>query len=366
MTETNYDYCIIGAGMAGASLAAELAPSSSVLLLEAEEHPGYHATGRSAAFWEECYGGPDVVPLTQASRPFLEKHGLLTRRGALYIGREQDVPALDAFVRQFAPKGVELVRMGKEALAARLEGLRPEWCEAVWQPECADIDVAQLHADYLATARKTGAQLEVRAQLASARKSRKGWSLSTIDGRSFAAKRLINAAGAWADNVAEMAGVKPLGIRPYRRTVAQLQTAPAPASTMPLVLDISGNFYFKPESGRLWLSPHDEVPTSPCDAAPEELDVAKAIARFETVVDWDVRKVETKWAGLRSFAPDRLPVYGPDPAEADFIWFAGQGGFGIQTAPAAAALVASCLLECDPGLDVTRIDIGTFAPGRFG
>ncbi len=366
MTSILFDYCIVGAGMAGASLAAELAPFASVLLLEAEDHPGYHATGRSAAFWEECYGGPDVVPLTQASRPFLERHGLLNQRGALYIGRNQDVPALDSFVGRFAPKGVELVRLGRDELNGKVHGLKPDWCEAVWQPECADIDVARLHTHYLAAARRGGARLEIRARLETARNGSEGWSLSTTDGREYSAKRLINAAGAWADNVAQMAGVKPLGIRPYRRTVAQLQTAPLPDARLPLILDISGNFYFKPESGRLWLSPHDEVPTVPCDAAPEELDVANAIARFESVVEWDVRKVETKWAGLRSFAPDRLPVYGPDPAERDFIWFAGQGGFGIQTAPAAASLVASCLLERQPSLDVTTIDMTTYAPGRFG
>jgi D-arginine dehydrogenase len=172
---------------------------------------------------------------------------------------------------------------------------------------------------------------------------------------------LINAAGAWADQFAALAGVPPIGIQPYRRTVAQLRTAPAPADSLPLVLDLSEQFYFKPQSGRLWLSPHDETPSPPCDAAPEELDVAAAVARLEQVVDWQVERVEHRWAGLRSFAPDRLPVYGPSPANPRFFWFAGQGGFGIQTAPAAAALAASLLV---PGR-TSPVDPARYSPARF-
>ena len=171
----------------------------------------------------------------------------------------------------------------------------------------------------------------------------------------------MNAAGAWADPVAELAGIQPLGIEPFRRTVAQLRTAPSVPASLPLVLDLHEKFYFKPESGRLWLSPHDETPTPPCDAAPEELDIALAIDRFEQVVDWRVERVEHRWAGLRSFAPDRLLVYGFDPAEPGFFWFAGQGGFGIQTAPAAAALAAGLLLGAPGG----AIDPAPYAPARF-
>ncbi len=165
----------------------------------------------------------------------------------------------------------------------------------------------------------------------------------------------------WADPVAEMAGVRPLGIAPLRRTVAQLRMAPAPPADLPLVLDIDERFYFKPESGRLWLSPHDETPSLPCDAAPEEVDVATAIARFEEVANWRVERVEHKWAGLRSFAPDRLPVYGFDRREPGFFWFAGQGGFGIQTAPAAARLAAALLLGEVDG----AVDPAPYSPSRF-
>jgi D-arginine dehydrogenase len=159
-----------------------------------------------------------------------------------------------------------------------------------------------------------------------------------------------------------LAGVGPLGITPYRRTVAQLRTSPPVPACLPLVLDLREGFYFKPESGRLWLSPHDETPSPPCDAAPEEIDVALAIDRLREVPDWSVDRVEHRWAGLRSFAPDRLPVYGFDSRRSGFFWFAGQGGFGIQTAPAAADLATELLLGRRGG----QIEPEPYSPARFG
>ena len=200
-----------------------------------------------------------------------------------------------------------------------------------------------------------------RARLASAEANSLGWTLHLEDGRELHSAILVNAAGAWADSVAECAGLRPLGIAPLRRTVAQLRVDPVAPESLPLVLDVAGQFYFKPETGRIWLSPHDETPSPPCDAAPEEIDVATAIARMEEVVDWRIEHVEHRWAGLRSFAPDRLPVYGFDPANPRFFWFAGQGGFGIQTAPAAASLAAKMLLGEQGG----EIDPGRYSPHRF-
>ena len=193
-------------------------------------------------------------------------------------------------------------------------------------------------------------------------RARGRWTIDTGAGR-FAADVLVNAAGAWADVVAVRCGVRPIGIAPYRRTMVQLRTDPPAPAGIPMIADIAGRFYFKPEpGGRVWLSPHDEVPSEPCDAAPEEMDVAVAIDRFEGAVDWRVASVERRWAGLRSFAPDRLPVYGM--AEAGFFWCAGQGGFGIQTAPAAATLAAALVLGEVPALP--GVDPGRYAPGRFG
>lgn len=362
-----HDIAVIGAGMAGASLAAELAPHARVLLIEAEDAPGYHATGRSAAFWEECYGGPGVVPLTRASGAYLAERGVLTQRGALYVGRAQDRGAMDAFRASYAGTGVEIEPFSPQALAARLPQLRPEWTEALYQPACADIDVAGLHQHYQREARRQGVEIVVRARVAGlARVSGTDvWTITTERGESWRAAMIVNAAGAWADAVAQAAGVRPLGIAPFRRTLAVLRVEPPAPDDLPLVLDIGGGFYFKPDAGRLWLSPHDEIPSDPCDAAPEEWDVAIAIERFQQVTDWPIAAVERRWAGLRSFAPDRLPVYGFDPEGAGFFWFAGQGGFGIQTAPAAARLAAQLLLGQGPDAMTAGIDAAAYAPARF-
>ncbi|MDE2404499.1 MAG: FAD-binding oxidoreductase [Sphingomonadales bacterium] len=358
-----YDVAVIGAGMAGASLAAALGSRGRrVALVEAEGRPGYHATGRSAAFWTESYGGPGVQPLTSASGPWLRQHGFLTPRGALTLARRGDEAELAAFAARFSALGVRVELLARGALEACVPGLRQDWAAGALEPDCCDIDVAGVHQHYLAAAAKAGAQLLCGARLAAASRQGSGWRLRLADGRGLDAAILVNAAGAWADEVAALAGARPLGIRPFRRTVAQLRTLPAATASLPLVLDLHEQFYFKPENGRLWLSPHDETPSPPCDAAPEEIDVATAIARLEAVVDWRVERVEHKWAGLRSFAPDRLPVYGFDPRVGGLFWFAGQGGFGIQTAPAAADLAARLLC----GEATGAIDPGPYLPTRFG
>lgn len=360
-----HDFAVIGAGMAGASLAAELAPHASVLLVEAEDAPGYHATGRSAAFWDECYGGPGVVPLTLASGPYLREHGFLTTRGALHLARAEDRSALEEFLATFAGTGVTIERLGREAIAARVPGLLPAWREAVHEPACADIDVAGLHQHYLGLARRGGVEVVCRARAERLERVSDGWQITTAGGARYRARRIVNAAGAWADEIAVLAGLAPLGIRPFRRTVVQLRVDPPAPADLPLVLDINGSFYFKPDNGRLWLSPHDEIPDDPGDVAPEELDVAIAIDRFEQATGWRIAAVERRWAGLRSFAPDRLPVYGPDPADDAFFWCAGQGGFGIQTAPAAARLAAQVALGLGPDAMTRGIDAAAYAPARF-
>lgn len=362
---THFDFAVVGAGIAGASLAAELAAHATVLVLEGEDRPGYHATGRSAAFWEECYGGPEIVPLTLASGAYLREHGFLSRRGALYIGRESERGQLDAFMDRFGGTGATIERLEQTALAEIIPRLRPEWNGAIWEPACADIDVAGLHQHYLALGRQRGVTLELRARMNSARLVEGAWQIDCEGGQHFTAANLVNAAGAWADTVAGIAGIGELGIQPLRRTVAQIRTNPPAPTDLPLVLDIAGQFYFKPEAGRLWLSPHDETPSDPCDAAPEELAIAEAIDRFQQVADWRIEAVERRWAGLRSFAPDRLPVYGRDPRCKAFAWFAGQGGYGIQTAPAAARLTAQLLLRLPRDEMTQSLDAALYSPSRL-
>lgn len=366
------DVLIVGAGIAGASLAAALAPSRRVMLVEAEQQPGYHATGRSAAFWHETYGGAGVQPLTLASLetlasppPAFSDRGFLSTRMALTLGRRSEAAEVDAFAAAFASKGVDVSRLSDDTVAARIPGLRPEWREAAFEPACRDIDVGRLHAAYLRAARNAGTKLLTRAPLRRARRIGDGWDVQVGEDK-VRATLIVNAAGAWADRVATACDVAPVGIQPYRRTVLQVRLGiPVPAD-LPLVVHVGGEFYFKGESeGRVWLSPHDETPTEPHDAAPEELDVAVAIDRMQSVVDWPVVAVERKWAGLRSFAPDRIPVFGADPHEPAFIWCAGQGGVGIQTAPAIAALLAAQLGAPEPQGPIGGVDARPYAPSRF-
>lgn len=356
-----YDVVIAGAGIAGASIAAELAPHASVLILEAEDVAGYHSTGRSAAFWSETYGGPYIQPLTTASGPWLRDGGYLEQLGSLHIGRRSEAAQIDAFLAEFAGSGVALERVDPRDY---IPGLRADWQQAILEPSCAYIDVARLHADYLKAAKRAGAQLVLSSPLLSATRG-SCWQIETKAGN-FSADILVNAAGAWADQVAIASGVQPLDIQPYRRTMVQLKTEPAPANGSPLVAHIGGDFYWKPEAGgRIWLSPHDEIASPPCDAQPHPLDVAIAIDRFENVVDWDIQKAEHRWSGLRSFAKDRRPVVGFDRVAQGFFWCAGQGGFGIQTAPAIARISAALLRGIAQPNNGCDLDLAALSPRRF-
>ncbi|MPT48480.1 MAG: FAD-binding oxidoreductase [Sphingobium sp.] len=381
--EGRYDAVIIGAGMAGASLGAELAGHMRVLMIEMETMPGYHATGRSVAFWSQSYGGPAIRPLTRASGAFLARppvdfadHGFLLPRGGVHIGRAQDAPLRDAMIADYqdADKGPNALfrPLAADELQSRIMGLRPEWVIGLEEESLRDIDVAALHGAYLSAFRRHGGALLCHHRFAGAeyRGGAQGWQMSLFNGGdapvTVTASLLINAAGAWADTVARGADVRPLGVKPLLRTVTQLRVSPSAPDDMPLVLDISQRFYFKPVGqGRIWLTPHDEQPAAAQDAAPEEIDVAIAIDRLQSAMDWQVEAVERKWAGLRSFAPDRLPVYGRDPRQPAFFWFAGQGGFGIQTAPAAAKLASALITGAVPDVMVRDLDPAAYAPGRL-
>lgn len=366
------DVLIVGAGIAGASLAAALAPYRQVLMIEAEDMPGYHSTGRSAAFWHETYGGVHIQPLSIASYGVLmnpptefSDHGFLAPRAALTVGRFDEAAAVDAFTAEFAAQGVDVKRLSGADVAREIPGIRPDWTEAAFESACKDINVGGLHAAYLRAAKRAGAMLMTRAPLGSARRTSHGWDVR-IGNETIRAGTIVNAAGAWADAIAKACGVAPVGIQPYRRTIVQLRLGvPVPAS-LPLVIHVNGSFYFKGESeGRVWLSPHDETASEACDAAPDELDIAIAIDRMQQVVDWPIAAVERKWAGLRSFAPDRLPVLGADPHVPGFVWCVGQGGFGIQTSPAVAGLLAAQLGAPARDDAIGRLDPAPFAASRF-
>jgi D-arginine dehydrogenase len=360
----NLDILIVGGGIAGASIGAEIAGKRRTLLIEAEEHCGYHSTGRSAAFFLESYGGPVVAQLSMASAKFLDRpppafadQSFLHRRGALHLSRGE-WPQV--------PPGVTAWRVEREELERIVPGLKPHWIKGLYEPGCADIDVAALHSAFLRQFRRSDGTIRTNTRLSSARREGDQWKVTLADGSELIAAVIVNAAGAWADSVAESCGARRLGIAPKRRTMVQLRVRRSGLKDLPLVNDSDGNFYFKGESDTsIWLSPHDEIETGPCDAAPEEIDIATAIDRFEGVVDWPIERIERSWAGLRSFAPDRVPVYGFDPQVPGFFWCAGQGGFGIQTSPAAAKLAAGLLLGEQPDPSVARIDPAPFSPSRF-
>lgn len=366
---------IIGGGIAGASLAHEAAARNRVTLIEAEKAAGRHATGRSAAMYLAGYGNRVVRALTAASRDFLHappsgfaEAPILRRRGLLTVA-----PADDAgrFAR---PEYAGQERLAPEAAAALVPSIRRHAIvDARFDPDAADIDVDLLHQGYLRGARARGAVLMLGARAEAACADGSGWRVETTRGP-VAADIVVNAAGAWADDVARMFGAPPLGLQARRRT-AILVDPPAggDVARWPMVMTAAETLYFKPDAGMLLISPADETPAPPADAQPEELDVAIAIDRFETLCDAPVRRVAHRWAGLRTFAPDRAPVIGRDPRVPGFFWFAGQGGYGLQIAPALAALGAALLDEGGVRGGVGARDVAAFAPllpglspGRFG
>ena len=368
---TDFDIAIIGAGIAGASTAwalLEAAPQLRVALIEMEDSPGYHTTGRSAAVWVESYGGPGIVPLSKASREFFgappEGFGtLLEHRPDLFIEGPDDPGGLDRLAAELDSGQVAYEWLDAEEMAALPTGpmLRAEWRQrGLVETDCHDIDVAGLHQGFLRGSGGTKPTLITNAEVTAVVRGDGQWHITTKAG-DFTAPILVNAAGAWADGLAELAGARPLGLMPLRRTMAVLGIDPPPPADMMVVMDAAGQFYFKPDGSRLWLSPHDEIPDVPHDVRPDEMDLAVVIDRFEQATTVTVKRLESSWAGLRTFAPDRLPVFGFDAAVDGLFWCAGQGGFGIQTAPAAGRLCAALLLGTTPILDPAP-----YAASRFG
>jgi len=344
------DVLIIGAGMAGASAAYFLAPHRRVLLLEREAQPGYHATGRSAAMYSETYGNATVRAITTASKPFyfdppqgFSDYPLVTPRGALTVGAASDQDQLRAVWQELRALVPNVQWWTQADILQRVPVLRPEMAHCgVFEPDAMDMDVHAIHQGFLRGAKAAGAQLVCGAGVQHLqREAGGGWRLETAAG-SFFAPIIVNAAGAWCDELALLAGVAPVGLVPKRRTAF---TTEAPAafdiSAWPLVIDAQESFYFKPDAGVLLMSPANEDAVSPQDVQPEELDVAIAVDRIETATTLQIRQVRRKWAGLRSFVADKTPVVGFAPDAPGFFWLAGQGGYGIQTAPAMGQLTAA-------------------------
>ena len=356
----DHDFLIIGGGIAGVSAAAALSALGRVLLVEAEDHLAHHASGRSAAMYEPRYGKPAVVELSLASGDlFRSLPGLLSDRGLMILGGpgEEDALAADAAAMHLEPIPVAAAR-------AMIPILNPAAITAAaFSPEAWDLDTDMLLQHFAKTARGNGAQVVTGARVAALTRDGDGWRAGWTGG-STSARIVVNAAGAWADTVAAMAGVARLGLIPHRRSMARL---PAPGghdvSKWPMIFGAGETWYAKPDAGALIVSSADEDPMEPHDAWADDMVLAEGLARYEAMVTEPVTRLLSNWAGLRTFAPDRVPVIGMAPAAPGFFWLAGQGGYGFQSAAAAARLAADLIGGRAPALPAPLV--AALSPARF-
>ena len=377
MASAEFDAVIVGAGIAGASVAHALAPHAKVLLLEREAQPGMHSTGRSAAMFMESYGPPQVRALTRASRAFYEAPppgfadaAILAPRGALYAAWQGQEAALDELHASLSATGSVVARIDADECLRRVPVLRSEGLlGGVFEVDAMDIDVHALHQGFLRGAKRAGAVLWTDAELARGDNAGGTWQLVLADGRRCSARTLINAAGAWADEVAHRCGVAPLGIQPKRRSAF---TFAAPADLdirpWPTVCNVQESWYIKPDAGQLLGSPANADPVPAHDVVPEELDIATGIAAIEADTTLTIRRPARTWAGLRSFAPDGELVIGWDAHRPAFFWIAGQGGYGIQSAAGASQLAAALWLGAPlpENLRSQGVQPHALEPARFG
>ncbi len=368
MNETRVDAVVIGAGIAGMSAGAELARDRRVAVLEREAAPATQTTGRSAAVRVERYGGPATVPFTIASHPWFlsaadgaADHPLLTPRGLLLLAQ----PGSTLDLEHYAEPGTRT--LAATEVLELFPAIRPEAIGSAVHVPGADLDAAGAVAAYRRMLRERGGALVTNAAV-TALLRRDGHWMVTTPGATFHADLIVNAAGAWADRVAALAGLPPVGLRPLRRTIA---TFTVPASLghtgWPMLFDADERFYLKPEPGHFLASPADETLSEPCDPRPDMLDIATALERVREATTLDARSVAASWAGLRTYAPDRGLVLGPDPLAPTFVWCAGQGGFGIQSAPAVARAIVSLAERGELPPDVTTLggDAASVSIGRF-
>ena len=370
-----FDFIVIGGGMAGASAAYELSGSSRVLVLEQEDQPGYHSTGRSAALYAETYGNRTIRGLTTGGKAFyldpppgFTEHPLLRPRGVMFVGRADQQTALDRFLAEVAGLRSNIRRIEVTEAYALSPVLRPGYVAgAVLDPDAMDIEVHALHHGYLRGLKARGGQVLTDAGVQSLERQGNSWLARTRAGE-FRGRVVVDAAGAWCDEIAVMAGATPVGLVPKRRTAILFQPpAGIDPRGWPSVIDADEQFYFRPDAGRVMASPADETPMPPCDVQPDELDIAILIDRLEKVANLPVTRIENRWAGLRTFAEDKTPVVGYDPHVEGFFWLAGQGGYGIQIAPGLSRLVAALARHEPMPSDLANLGVReeVLSPARF-
>ncbi|MHC3921865.1 NAD(P)/FAD-dependent oxidoreductase [Alcaligenes nematophilus] len=372
-----YDYVIVGAGMAGVSLAYRLPESAQVLVLERESHAAYHSTGRSAAMFVETYGTETIRALTVAGNDFFSHppagfsdQPILLPRGVLYVGTADQQGLLDSQYQDWHEQGLDVSRLSAEEALAMVPCLDPaQLAGALYDGQGQDMDVHALHQGFLKGAQAKGVKLRLDTEVVSAKWDGECWEVQlNAEPASLRTRVLVNAAGAWADTLAERCGVQALGIQPKRRS-AFLFSPPEGVDhrDWPAVIDIGEEFYFKPDAGMLLGSPANADDVDAHDVVAEELDVATGIYRIEERTQLRIRRPSHTWAGLRSFAPDGELVIGQDANCPGFFWLAGQGGYGIQTAAGASLLAASLLQKQDlpDSLKALNIDPAVVSPARF-
>ncbi|PSS59112.1 FAD-binding oxidoreductase [Pseudomonas sp. BBP2017] len=371
-----FDSVIIGAGIAGASLGYRLAGQHRVLLLERESQPGYHATGRSAAMFMEAYGTPQIQALTRASRAFYEsppagfcEHRLLEPRGCLYVASLDQQDLLASSYAQNLANGTEVHLLDPEAALAMVPSLRGEAIAGAFhEPGAMDLDVHALHQGFLRGFRQAGGELRCNAELVEGAFAEGLWHLHLADGCVVQARQLVNAAGAWADRVAAVCGVQPVGLQPCRRSAFTFEGPQDQAfAQWPAVIGVDESFYFKPDAGQLLGSPANADPVEPQDVMPEELDVAIGIYNIEALTTLTIRRPSHIWAGLRSFVADGDLVIGRDPHTPAFFWLAAQGGYGIQSAAGVSQLACALLLDqaLPASLQREGVEPQRLSPARF-
>jgi D-arginine dehydrogenase len=348
----SFDFIVVGCGIAGASAAYELAADARVLVLERESQPGYHTTGRSAALFVQTHGPSVIRALSRGAKSFFldppagfTEHPLLAERGMLLIGRDDQAELLEQSFAQSARHIAGVRRLDPKAACKLVPLLREDYVAgAVLDPEAMDMDVHAIHWGFIRGMRARGGRLITGAELLSLERDGGAWSVRTAAG-DFAAPVVVDAAGAWCDVVGAMAGAAPIGLVPKRRTAFIFDPPPgADIAKWPSVIDVGEQFYFKPDAGKFLGSPADQTPMEPCDARPDDFDVAVAVDRIQRAARIPVAHINRKWAGLRSFVADGCPVVGYDPRVAGFFWLAGQGGYGIETSPSMGRLSASLAL----------------------
>jgi D-arginine dehydrogenase len=372
------DFLVVGGGVAGLSAAARLARHGKVVLLEAEDALGYHSSGRSVSFSHFGIGNAAVRGLTAWSRPFFEappegfsETPVARPMATIYTARAAELAALDALFADMATYTDRVERIGPERLRALCPVLRTGTDHAVaglFDPTGLKLEAAALLQGYARIVRGAGGALLNGRRVAAVAREGEAWTVATEAGETFAARMLVNAAGAWCDAVAALAGVAPIGLQPKRRTIIVVDPPTGMAvRDWPFVHSIAGDFYMLPEAGQLLVSPVDEVDDAPSDAAPEEYDAALAAYQLEQYTTLTVTRIAHRWAGLRSFVADRTPTAGFDPEAPGFFWLVGQGGYGLQTAPAMAAIVEALATGAawPDGLEALGVTAEQVGPARL-